>query len=167
MVHCALLVTSAHHRQSTRGREKAGSRTHRGLAQARHLHSREKRSGFPSGEQHISPHLVTREPSLSWTARTSRHGAFQEVASSDLGGRRPKGGNPLASRRQCNRSTPGPLLPPEEKPRSQSSGCQPATARLKGRRSHARKLVYIGLRAGFIRYIWKVSCHLTHGLADS
>ncbi len=59
MVHCALLVSSTHHNHSTggqynngehldRGREKAGSRIDRGLAQARHLHSRQKRGGFPS-----------------------------------------------------------------------------------------------------------------------
>jgi len=43
---------------------------------------------------HVCPHLVTRELSSSWTANTSLPWAFQEeVASSDLGGRRPKGGN--------------------------------------------------------------------------
>src|SRR2546421_5556814 len=78
------------------------------------------------------------------------------MASSDLGGRRPKGGNPLGSRREGKRGTPGPLLPPKANPRSQPSGCEPTTAYLEGRRSHARRLVYIGLRAGFIRYTWKV-----------
>src|SRR2546421_11796871 len=67
--------------------------------------------------------------------------------------------------RECKRGTTGPLLPPKANPRSQSSGCEPATACLQGRRSHARRLVYIGLRAGFIRYIWNVSepgkrCHV-------
>ena len=43
---------------------------------------------------HVCPHLVTRELSSSWTANTSLQWAFQsEVASSDLGGTRPKGGN--------------------------------------------------------------------------
>ena len=66
---------------------------------------------------HICPHSVTGEPSSSWTASTSRHWAFQEeVARSDLGGRRPKGGNPLGSRREGKRGTPGPLLPPKANP---------------------------------------------------
>ncbi len=43
---------------------------------------------------HVFPHLVTRELSSSWTANTSLQWAFQEeVARSDLGGTRPKGGN--------------------------------------------------------------------------
>ena len=37
-----------------RGREKAGSGIDRGLAQALHLHSRQKRGGFPSPE---TPHV--------------------------------------------------------------------------------------------------------------
>jgi hypothetical protein len=47
-------------------------------------------------EHHVCPHPVTREPSSSWTASTSQQEAFQqEAASSDLGGRRPKGGTYL------------------------------------------------------------------------
>jgi hypothetical protein len=43
---------------------------------------------------HECPHLVIRELSSSWTANTSLQWAFQEeVASSDLGGTWPKGGN--------------------------------------------------------------------------
>ncbi|TMC88021.1 MAG: hypothetical protein E6J22_16450 [Chloroflexi bacterium] len=54
------------------------------------------------------------------------------MASSDLGGRRPKGGNHLGSRREGKRGTPGPLLPPKANARSQSSGCERATACLEG-----------------------------------
>jgi hypothetical protein len=169
MVQCVLLVSSAHHKPSRggrsnngedldRGREKAASRTDRGLAQARHLHSRQKRGGSHRVGHHGCPHPVTREPFSSWTASTSRHGAFQqEVASSELGGTWQKGGNPLGSRQEGKGGTPGPLLPAEENARSQSWGCQPATACLEGRWSHHRRLISIGLRAGFIRYIWKVS----------
>jgi len=57
MVYCALLVSSAPNKLSRggrsnngehldRGREKVASRTNRELAQARHLHSRQKR-GVP------------------------------------------------------------------------------------------------------------------------
>ena len=64
-VHRALLVPSAHHKRSTggqdnngkhldRGREKTASRTACGLAQALHLHSWQKRGGFPSRG---TPHL--------------------------------------------------------------------------------------------------------------
>jgi hypothetical protein len=84
----------------------------------------------------VCPHLVTREPSSSWTANTSLQWAFQqEVARSDLGGRRRKGGNHLGSRREGKRGTPGPLLPPMKNPRSQSSGCELVTACLEGRLS--------------------------------
>ena len=51
------------------------------------------RSGLDSHrpEQHVCPHTVTREPSSSWTARTSQQCAFQQVmATSDLGGTRRK-----------------------------------------------------------------------------
>ncbi len=85
-------------------------------------------------------HLVTREPSSSWAVCTSQPCAFQqEVASSDLGGTRPKGGNHLGSRREGKRGTPGPLLPPKENAKSQCSGCQPATACLEGRRLRSRR----------------------------
>ena len=58
MVHCALLVSSAHHKPSPggrsnnekhldKGREKAANRTFVGFAQARHPHSRQKRGGVP------------------------------------------------------------------------------------------------------------------------
>ena len=151
MVPCVLLVSSAHHKPSTagrsntwkhldKGREKAASRTGRGLAQALHLHSRQKRGGFPSPEQEVCAHLVTREPSSSWAVCTSQPCAFQqEVASSDLGGTRPKGGTPLGSRREGDRGTPGPLLPPKANARSQSSGCQRATACLEGRVSQKHR----------------------------
>src|SRR2546421_1712707 len=61
------------------------------------------RSGVVSHRprHHVCPHPVTREPFSSWTASTSLHWAFQEeVASSDLGWTRRKGGNPLGSRRE-------------------------------------------------------------------
>ena len=91
---------------------------------------------------HVFPHPVPREPSSSWTASTSRHWAFQsEVARSDLGGTWRKGGNPLGSRREGKRGTPGPLLPPKENARSQSTGCEPATACLEGRWSQDRRLL--------------------------
>ena len=91
---------------------------------------------------HVFPHPVPREPSSSWTASTSRHWAFQsEVARSDLGGTWRKGGNPLGSRREGKRGTPGPLLPPQEHARSQSTGCEPATACLEGRWSQDRRLL--------------------------
>ena len=61
------------------------------------------------------------------------------MATSDLGGRRPKGENHLGSRRKCKRGTPGPLLPPKANSRSQSSGLEPATACLEGRRSRSRR----------------------------
>ena len=122
------------------GGKKAASRTDRGLAQALHLHSRQKRGGFPSPEQEVCAHLVTREPSSSWAVCTSQPCAFQqEVASSDLGGTRPKGGTPLGSRREGDRGTPGPLLPPKANARSQSSGCQRATACLEGRVSQKHR----------------------------
>ena len=61
---------------------------------------------------HVCPHPVTREPSSSWTANTSLQEAFQEeVASSDLGGRRRKGGNHLGSNPECKRGTSGLVLP--------------------------------------------------------
>ncbi|SRR6266699_311754 len=89
---------------------------------------------------HICPHPVTREPSSLWTASTSWHWAFQsEVARSDLGGRRPKGRNPLGSRREGKRGAPDPLLPPKANLRSQSSGYKPATACLEGRSSQDRR----------------------------
>jgi hypothetical protein len=58
MVDCALLITSAPNKRSIegrndngehldRGREKAGSRTHRGLARALHTPSKEKQGWFP------------------------------------------------------------------------------------------------------------------------
>src|SRR3989440_7876262 len=61
------------------------------------------RSGVVSHRprHHVCPHPVTREPFSSWTASTSLDWAFQEeVASSDLGWTRRKGGNPLGSRRE-------------------------------------------------------------------
>ena len=67
------------------------------------------RSGVVSHRprHHVCPHPVTREPFSSWTASTSLHWAFQEeVASSDLGWTRRKGGNPLGSRREGKRGTP-------------------------------------------------------------
>src|SRR6266516_1968134 len=130
------------------------------MGERRHSTCTPGRSGAVSHRpgHHVFPHPVPREPSSSWTASTSRHWAFQsEVARSDLGGTWRKGGNPLGSRREGKRGTPGPLLPPKENSRSQSSGCEPATACLEGRLSHARHLVSIGLRAGFIRYTWQVS----------
>jgi len=76
---------------------------------------------------------ASREPSSSWAVCTSQPCAFQqEVASSDLGGTWRKGGNHLEGKR----GTPGPLLPPKENSRSQSSGCQPATACLEGKVLH-------------------------------
>src|SRR2546421_1414858 len=77
------------------------------------------RSGVGSHRRrpHGCPHPVTCEPFSSWTTNTSRHGAFQEeVASSDLGETRRKGGNHPGSRREGKRGTPGPLLPPKANP---------------------------------------------------
>ena len=105
MVPCALLVSSAHHKQSTGGWSNNGEQLDRGwekaasrpiLALPRHDACTPGRSGVvsPRPRPHVCPHPVTGEPSSSWTASTSLHWAFQEeVASSDLGGRRPKGGN--------------------------------------------------------------------------
>ena len=93
---------------------------------------------------HVCPHPVTREPSSSWTANTSLQEAFQEeVASSGLGGTWRKGGNPLGSNREGKRGTTRPLLPSKDHPRSQSSGCEPATACLGSRMSQDRRLLAI------------------------
>src|SRR2546430_9174338 len=66
------------------------------MGERRHSTCTPGRSGAVSHRpgHHLCPHPVPREPSSSWTANTSLQWAFQsEVASSDLGGRRRKGGN--------------------------------------------------------------------------
>ncbi len=146
LVRCVLLVPSAHHKHSRggrhnngeypdRGREKAGSRTDRGLAQAVHAHSRRSGGISHDPEHHMCPHPMTSQLSSSWTART------REVATSDLGGTcRTKAGTiwqapgkGLGSRWERKRGTSGLLLPAKENLRSQCSGCQPVTACLEGR----------------------------------
>jgi len=89
---------------------------------------------------HICPHSVTGEPYSSWTASTSRHWAFQEeVARSDLGGRRPKGGNPLGSRQEGKRGTPICIkLRKEEVKRSK--GKLASSERILQKKDHVRSL---------------------------
>ncbi len=113
----------------------------------------------PRPGHHLCPHPVPREPSSSWKASTSLQWALQqEVASLDLGGRRPKGGNPLGSSRERQRGTPGPLLPPKANARSQPSGCEPATACLEGRWSQDHRLL-VGRQ---LRHPAHQSAHQTH-----
>ena len=151
LVRCALLVPSTHHKHSRgrwddnrshleRGWEKGGKQDRSWVGPGTSPALQAEAGGFPSPEQEVCAHLVTREPSSSWAVCTSQPCAFQqEVASSDLGGTRPKGGNPLGSRREGDRGTPGPLLPPKANARSQSSGCQRATACLEGRVSQKHR----------------------------
>ncbi|TMD62320.1 MAG: hypothetical protein E6I91_16365 [Chloroflexi bacterium] len=124
-VRCALLVPSAHHNPSSGARFNNGRSLDKGREQGGkqdHLWGwRRLSTCTPGGSgvvsrragQQVCPHLVTGEPSSSCTANMSLQEAFQEeVATSDLGGRWPKGGNHLGSNPEGKRGPPGPVLAP-------------------------------------------------------
>ena len=153
-VSCALLVPSAHHKRSTgawynnaryldKGREKAASRITCGVGVGSPPALQAEACWFPVAQDtRCARILVTREPTSSWTANTSLQEAFQEeVATSDLGGRRPKVGTIWEATGSANEAPVAWFsLHSKENPRSQCSGCEPATACLEGWVSHSRRL---------------------------